>query len=168
MTYLNIMDSIFRNNNALITSFSGTIFQLMEIYKFVLGQWRFLGDSTQEGESKKLYEHMQNPRFLEIAKKQIFGYRPSEEQFDKYDREELPPLEYYNIYRECRDNVTEDKFSFNKYQYYRFSACDLFEFKKHSSMDIMVTKNYDAVIYHIYFVDFEVSFWIIVYKSLLI
>lgn len=122
--------------------------QAMEVYKFVLGQWRFLGDTSQEAESKKLYEYMESPKYIEQFRKQIFGYRPSEEQFDNYENEEIPQLDYKQIFRDCLDNITEDKFSFNQYaNYYRFSLCDLIEFKKHTSMDIIVSsKNRDAVI----------------------
>lgn len=141
------MNRVFQNNKAVVKNLSETIFRLMEIFKFVMGQWRFLGDSAQEGESKKLYEYMQEPRFIEKANKQIFSYRPSEEQFDKYENEQIPPLDTLRIFRDCLDNTTDFKFSFNYYEnYYRFSACDLVEFKEHNSMDIMVFTNNDAVI----------------------
>lgn len=147
MNFVNIMSNIFGNNLNLLKNFSETTFRLMEIYKYVLAQWRFMGDSTQEAESKKLYEFMQTPRYMEKAMKQIFKYRPSEEQFDKYDDEGISPLEVNTIFRYCQD-LPDDKFSFNKYEnFYRFSVCDLVEFKKHSSMDIIVfTRNYDAVV----------------------
>lgn len=113
-----------------------------------MGQWRFLGDVTQEGESKKLYDYMQETRYIEKVRKQIFTYRPIEEVYDKYHGENIPPHESKKIFQDCLDNVTDEKFSFNKYQnYYRYTVCDMVEFRKQNSMDIMVfTGNNDAVI----------------------
>lgn len=142
------MAKVFRINTELKKNVPEAIFRLMTVCKYVLGQWRFLGDDAQEGESKKLYAYMQEPRYIEKVMKQLFSYRPIEEVYDKYNGELIPPAESKKIIRQCIDNVTDQKFSFNKYQnYYRYTVCDMVEFKKHESMDIMVfTRNGDAVL----------------------
>lgn len=148
ITYLNIISKLFKTRWNIFGDRTISAFRMSEVYKMVLAQWRFMGDSVQEGESRKLYSYMQDPRFIERVMRDIYSYRPSESQFDSYEKNFIPEHYLEKIFKTCEDNITTDPFIFNNYQNnYRLSICDFVEFEKHDSMDIIVfDKNFDTVV----------------------
>lgn len=144
MTFLNLVKEL-----AFETQYAPYTFQLMEIYRMVLGHWRYFGDSEWDGESKKIFEFMQSPKFKKKTSKWIYYYRNSEEEFDSYVDKSVPKIEMINMLIDCKENLTTrtEKFVFNKYMNtFRASHCDLVEFKTHNSLDIIVvTSNGNAV-----------------------
>lgn len=130
----------------IFNKFSDKVFRFFETFNLVLAQWKFLGDSEFANDSKKLYEYMQEKRYMLM--KQLYTYRNSEREFDK-SGESNDENRYIHLAKHSKECAKNDvKFSYSNYlNQYRISVCDFVEYPPHDFMDIMVyTNNRDAVI----------------------
>lgn len=146
MINIKLVERIIKKN--LVKTLPERLFKLFEIFKIVLAQWGFLGDSEFAHDSRKLFQYMQGKRFIEKLTRQLYSYRNSEAEFDNYGNNT-----YFNHNESATSNYSycnkhNEKFSYANYlNSYRLSLCDFIQYPSHDSMDIMVyTNNRDAVI----------------------